>query len=90
VILPQAPADPLETLLALRRLVTGAPDGGGDARAPSPTDAPRASAEGAGLGAAFGELLARHGRAVARLVLPLLLGQTSGIEARMPYDLEIR
>jgi protease-4 len=70
-VLPEPASDPLETLLALRRLASASE------RAPATDD----------LLAAF---IARHGRAAARLVLPLLLGPAGGIQARMPYEIELR
>jgi protease IV len=83
VLLPVAPTDPLETLLALRRLVSV--EGEGAEAAPAAAAVTDASA--VSTAAAF---LARHGRAATRLILPMLLGDPSGIQARMPYDLEIR
>jgi protease-4 len=71
VLLPQAPSDPLETLLALRRLVTAA---GAESELPAP-------------GFDVGAFLARYGRAAARLLLPMSAGPSTGIEARLPYDL---
>ena len=78
VLLPQAPSDPLETLLALRRLVSAGGEG------------PPAISVPAGLGAGVAEFLARQGRAAARLLFPLLVGEASGVEARLPYDLSIK
>jgi hypothetical protein len=79
-MLPQAPADPLETLLALRRLIGAA---GNEGEAGTAKDGPV-------IGAGLTELLARHGRAAARLLFPLLVGESTGIEARLPYDLTIK
>jgi protease IV len=83
VLLPNVPTDPLETLLALRRLVSveGA-EAGDPAPAPLPADTAALSTA-----AAF---LTRHGRAAARLILPILLGAPDSLQARLPYDLEIR
>ena len=78
VMLPQAPADPLETLLALRRLIGSA---GTDQTPGATTMAP---------GAGLTDFLARHGRAAARLLFPLLVGEASGIEARLPYEMTIK
>ena len=85
VMLPQAPADPLETLLALRRLI-----GSADSSDSFATDASATATTTTTTGAGLVEFLARHGRAAARLLFPLLVGESTGIEARMPYDLTIR
>ncbi len=99
VLLPSTPTDPLETLLALRRLVQVAGeagdvgDGAGLAGAEGVTasggitSAAEAGAAAAAAGATF---VARYGRAAARLLLPVLLGEPGDIQARLPYDLEIR
>ena len=54
-----------------------APSGSDRRRRPCPPD----SASAVSAAAAF---LARHGRAAARLILPILLGDPSGIQARCP------
>ena len=72
VLLPITPTDPLETLLALRRLV--------QAEDSEPPAAPTALSTAA-------TLLTRHGRATARLSSPLL-ADPADIQARMPYDLK--
>jgi protease-4 len=84
VLLPAVARDPLEMLLALRRLVE-VDDRSGEESAPAPTLAPSAVSAAA----AF---LARHGRAAARLLLPLVLADPASdpIQARLPYDLEVR
>jgi protease-4 len=74
VVLPNAPNDPLETLLALRRLVEVRGEADGPAvPAPAAIDLPG--------------FIARHGRAAARLLLPLYAGNSTGIEARLPYEI---
>jgi protease IV len=79
VVLPNAPTDPLETLLALRRLVEVGADAEGTG-----------TGRGDGVAAAVVDLpgfIARHGRAAARLLLPLYAGKATGIEARLPYEI---
>ncbi len=83
VLLPNAPNDPLETLLALRRFVKV--DAQDDADGPSP-----AAELDAGTASTVATFIARHGRPAARLLLPLLLGPPDAIQARLPYELEIR
>jgi protease-4 len=72
------PPDPLEALLALRRFV-GAQD---EADAPVPP--------AVAFAAELWKALERQGRGVARLIAPVLAGPGWGIEARLPYELEIR
>jgi protease IV len=76
VYLPHAPADPLATLLALRRLVSSE-DGTSEAEAGGTWDA-------------VAQFLRRQSRAAARLIAPLLLSRGNGIEARLPYEIEVR
>jgi protease-4 len=97
VVLPKPIIDPLGTLMSLRGLVSVA------ASESNPVAAEAQEWAGAN-GAAPGPIataalydiatatLGAHGetRAIQRLVLPLLLGGPSGIEARMPYELEFR
>jgi hypothetical protein len=90
VMLPQAPADPLETLLALRRLIGNAGSSGSFDSQTTGADAETTTTTAAATGAGLIEFLARHGRAAARLLFPLLVGESTGIEARMPYDLMLR
>jgi protease IV len=105
VLLPNAAVDPLETLLALRRLVqadgtqpgtdtttVGSGDQTVTASLPAPptTAADIATAAGVLAAPAAATFIARHGRAAARLLLPILLGDPTALQARMPYDLEIR
>jgi hypothetical protein len=85
VLLPNAPADPLETLLALRRFVKVE-----DAADGLDEDAPAASPPPAADASMLSAFIARHGRAAARLLIPLLVGPADAIQARLPYDLEIR
>ena len=87
VVLPVAPNDPLETLLALRRLVSVA---SGDASANADSqdgNAAEEPEETTAPGLPVPRVLARHGRAAARLLLPLTAGNATGIEARLPYEI---
>jgi protease-4 len=76
VVLPPAPANPLETLLALRGLTATEETG-----EPTPD---------AGVADALMGFVARYGHAAARLVLPLLLAEPAHVQARMPYEIELR
>jgi protease-4 len=82
VVLPPAPPNPLETLLALRGLTSAGESD--DAEESNEAAAP------AGIAEALTAFVARHGRAAARLILPLLLGEPAHVQARMPYELELR
>lgn len=53
------------------------------------SDGIESSASGSDAQAAL-RLVERHGRAAARLLLPLVLGNGEGIEARLPYEIEVR
>ena len=94
VVLPQLPANPLETLLALRRLVSAQtppaePTSGG---LPAGSE-PGASEPGAGeadASPAWVGFFTRHGRTAARLILPLLAAPEGVVQARLPYEIEIR
>jgi protease IV len=79
VVLPAPPPDPLQALLALRRLVH-AEDASGPSAGPS----------AASLSETLVLSVTRHSRAVTRLLLPLVLGESSGIQARMPFEIELR
>jgi protease-4 len=73
-VLPRSSSSALQKLIGL----AGQDDGGAGAGA-------RGRAAGGGVAGFLGP----QGRAAARLLAPLLLGGGSGVEARIPYDLEI-
>jgi protease IV len=103
VVLPKPIIDPLDALLSLRGLVSvDANDDDDDAdqkalaregwnakAGGAPAQSMLGNAGPAMLEVATTALLPQ-GKAIKRLVLPLLLGGPTGIEARMPYELEIR
>jgi ClpP class serine protease len=97
VVLPKPIVDPLGTLMSLRGLVSAGASESNPLAAEAPEWAsPAAPTAGPLATAALYDIatatLGAHGetRAIQRLVLPLLLGGPSGIEARMPYELEFR
>jgi protease-4 len=89
VVLPRPPAFGLRSLLGAE---VGEP-----AQVPSvppvtppPTAPAPATSDAHGPAASVLSFVPSQGRAALRLLLPVLLGPGTGIEARMPYDLEIR
>ncbi|HEY0707560.1 MAG TPA: hypothetical protein VGG33_12235, partial [Polyangia bacterium] len=93
--------DPLATLLALREVVGAKIAGEADVVGDADSDfgqfdgghtpgATTSAANAAMLTAGAAALLGQPGGALHRLLLPVLLGKGSGIEARLPYELEFR
>jgi protease-4 len=96
VVLPRPAKDPLATLLALREIVGNTPLGNTPRsdtdEFEAPASASSTSAESMlGVSAASAAtLIGRQSGALYRLLMPVLLGKGSGIEARLPYELEFR
>lgn len=78
-VLPRSAVNPLETLMRLGVSAAGEGDGQGGRPANQET----------GTVDLTGRLLRQMGPGPLRLLLPLLAGAGNGIEARMPFDLEI-
>jgi protease-4 len=87
LVLPKPPVDTLASLLALRGLLqaeSGADEEGFAGESAGVNVVRPAAAE------AIAAYLLPRGKAVARLVLPVLLGKGRDIAAQMPYELEFK
>jgi len=80
-VLPPPPGDPLEALMALRGFVHAEDAAEGETEGAPATPVSEVLAS---------TIIARYGRSAARLLLPLLAGPPAFMQARMPYELELR